>query len=221
MLYTYMVAPPQNLHFSKKHWFLQCFRHILTSRFGKLRLGGHISSSYIKIYDIHCTTKKCGMFRNTSVSKTEKLKNWKTVFSRDIQEEILHKKTVFQFFSFLVLSPEMFRKSSVSKTEKLKNWKTVFSRDIQGEILHKKTVFQFFSFVSGNVPEEFRKQNWKTEKLFFPETSRERFSIKKKTVFQFFSFLVLSPEMFRKSSVSKTEKLKNWFFQRDPGRDSP
>ena len=166
-----MVAPPQNLHFSKKHWFLQCFRHILTSRFGKLRLGGHISSSYIKINDIHCTTKKCGMFRNTSVSKTEKLKNWKTVFSRDIQEEILH----------------------------------------------KKTVFQFFSFVSGNVPEEFRKQNWKTEKLFFPETSRERFSIKK----QFFSFSVLSPEMFRKSSVSKTEKLKNCFFQRHPGRDSP
>ena len=72
--------PPKNLHFSKKHWFLQCFRHILTSRFGKLRLGGHISSSYIRIYDIHCTTKKCGMFRNTSVSKTEKLKNWKTVF---------------------------------------------------------------------------------------------------------------------------------------------
>ena len=97
----------------------------------------------------------------------------------------------------------MFRKSSVSKTEKLKNWKTVFSREIQGEILHKKTVFQFFSFVSGNVPEYFRKQNWKTEKLFFPETSRERFSIKK----QFFSFLVLSPEMFRNTSVSKTEKL--------------
>ena len=95
--------------------------------------------------------------------------------------------------------PEYFRKQ---------NWKTVFSRDIQGEILHKKTVFQFFSFVSGNVPEEFRKQNWKTEKLFFPERSRERFSVKK----QFFSFLVLSPEMFRKSSVSKTEKLKNCFF---------
>ena len=74
-IYIYMVAPPQNLHFSKKHWFLLCFRHILTSRFGKLRLGGHISSSYIKIYDIHCTTKRCGMFRNTSVSKTEKLKN--------------------------------------------------------------------------------------------------------------------------------------------------
>ena len=73
----------------------------------------------------------------------------------------------------------MFRKSSVSKTEKLKNWKTVFSRDIQGEILHKKTVFQFFSFVSGNVPEYFRKQNW------------------------------------------KTKKLKNCFFQRHPGRDSP
>ena len=132
--------------------------------------------------------------------------NWKTeklFFPETSRERFSIKK---QFFSFLVLSPEMFRKSSVSKTEKLKNWKTVFSREIQGEILHKKTVFQFFSFVSGNVPEYFRKQNWKTEKLFFPETSRERFSIKK----QFFSFLVLSPEMFRKSSVSKTEKLKNW-----------
>ena len=119
-IYVYIWwPPPQNLHFSKKHWFLQCFRHILTFRFGKLRLGGHISSSYIKINDIHCTTEKCGMFRNTSVSKTEKLKN--CFFSRDIQGEILHKKTVFQFFSFLVLSPEMFRKSSVSKTEKLKN----------------------------------------------------------------------------------------------------
>ena len=139
-----MAPPPQILYFSKQHWFLQCFRHILTSRFGKLHLGGHISSSYIKIYDIHYTAKKCGMFRNTSVSKTEKLKNWK-------------KK----------------------------------SRDIQGEILNKKTVFQFFSFVSGNVPEEFHKQNWKKKwkiaKLFFPEKSRgERFSIKK----QFFSFSV-------------------------------
>ena len=66
------------------------------------------------------------------------------------------------------------------------------------------------------VPEYFRKQNWKTEKLFFPETSRERFSIKK----QFFSFLVLSPEEFCKQNW-KTKKLKNCFFQRDPGRDSP
>ena len=201
-----MVAPPQNLHFSKKHWFLQCFRHILTSRFGKLRLGGHISSSYIKIYDIHCTTKKCGMFRNTSVSKTEKLKNWKTVFSRDIQGEILHKKTVFQFFSFSVLSPEMFRKSSVSKTEKLKNWKTVFSRGIQGEILHKKTVFQFFSFAYGSIPEEFRRQNWKTEKLFFSWRISPWISLEK-TVFQFFSFAYGTlPEHFRRQNW-KTEKL--------------
>ena len=76
IIYIYIYGgPPPKPTFFKKHWFLQCFRHILTSRFGKLRLGGHISSSYIKIYDIHCTTKKCGMFRNTSVSKTEKLKN--------------------------------------------------------------------------------------------------------------------------------------------------
>ena len=112
----------KNLHFSKKHWFLQCFRHILTSRFGKLRLGGHISSSYIKIYDIHCTTKKCGMFRKSSVSKTEKLKN--CFFPERSRERFSIKK---QFFSFSVLSPEMFRKSSVSKTEKLKN--CFFQRD--------------------------------------------------------------------------------------------
>ena len=99
------------------------------------------------------------MLRKSSVSKTEKLKNWKTVFSREIQGEILHKK---QFFSFSVLSPEMFRNTSVSKTEKLKNWKTVFSRDIQGEILHKK---QFFSFLVLS-PEMFRKSSVsKTEKL--------------------------------------------------------
>ena len=70
------------------------------------------------------------------------------------------------------------------------------------------------------VPEYFRKQNWKTEKLFFSRDIQGEI-LHKKTVFQFFSFLVLSPEMFRKSSVSKTEKQKNCFFQRHPGRDSP
>ena len=100
-------------------------------------------------------------------------------------------------------------------TEKLKNWKTVFSREIQGEILHKKTVFQFFSFAYGTIPEHFRRQNWKTEKLFFPERSRERFSSGKN------SFSVLLTEVFRNISGDKTEKLKNCFFQRDPGRDSP
>ena len=34
--------------------------------------------------------------------KTKKLKNWKTEFSIEIQEEILHMDSVFQFFSFSV-----------------------------------------------------------------------------------------------------------------------
>ena len=65
-----------------------------------------------------------------------------------------------------------------------------------------------------HVPEYFRKQNWKTEKLFFPE---RWFSIKKH------SFSVLLTELFRniRRQNWKTEKLKNCFFQRDPGRDSP
>ena len=52
------------------------------------------------------------------------------------------------------------------------------------------------------VPEYFRKQNWKTEKLFFPETSRERFSIKNSfSVFQFFSFVSGNvPEEFHKQN---------------------
>ena len=61
------------------------------------------------------------LFRNTSGTKTEKLKNWKTVFSREIQEEILHMDSVFQFFSFSVSGTisEYFRRNW--KTEKLKN----------------------------------------------------------------------------------------------------
>ncbi len=38
---------------------------------------------------------------NYSGILAEKLKNWKTVFSREIQEEILHMDSVFQFFSFI------------------------------------------------------------------------------------------------------------------------
>ena len=39
-------------------------------------------------------------FRNYFGIFPEKLKNWKTEFSRDIQAEILHMDSVFQFFSF-------------------------------------------------------------------------------------------------------------------------
>ena len=106
--------------------------------------------------------------------------------------------------------PELFRNSSGTKTKKTE--KLFFSREIQEEILHMDSVFQFFSF-SVLVRELFRNICGKTEKLFFPERSRKRFSI----WIQFFSFSVLVRELFR-NICGKTEKL---FFQRDPGRDSP
>ena len=80
---------------------------------------------------------------------------------------------------------------------------TVFSREIQGEILHKKTVFQFFSFAYGTIPEHFWRQNWKTEKLFFPERSRERFS--KNNSFSVFPFCLRNY-----SGTFPETKLKNW-----------
>ena len=52
-----------------------------------------------------------------------KLKNWKTEFSREIQEEILHMDLVFQFFSFSVFQ-FCLRNYSGIFAEKLKNWKT-------------------------------------------------------------------------------------------------
>ena len=183
-----------------------------------------------------------------------KLKNWKTEFSREIQEEILHMDSVFQFFCFSVLLTELFRNISgdiseyLRETEKLKNWKTEklknrkteFSREIQEEILHMDSVFSVFQFClrnySGIFPETFRNicgklKNWKTEKLNFPERSRKRFFIWIQffcfSVFLFFSFAYGTiPEYFRRhfgifAGNWKTEKLKNWIFQRDPGRDSP
>ena len=53
----------------------------------------------------------------------EKLKNRKIEFSREIQEEILHMDSIFQFFSFsnfLVLLTELFR-NICGETNKLKN----------------------------------------------------------------------------------------------------
>ena len=131
------------------------------------------------------------LFRNISGDKTEKLKN--VFFSREIQGEILHKKTVFQFFSFAYGSiPEHFRRQ---------NWKTVFSREIQGEILQKKKVFQFFSFAYGTIPEHFRRQNWKT--FFFMENLS--LDLSGKNSFSVFQFCL------RNSSGTFPEtKLKNW-----------
>ena len=91
--------------------------------------------------------------------KTKKLKNWKTVFSRGIQEEILHMDSVFQFFSFSVF--QFLRKYSeiVPETEKLKNWihmENLFL-DLSGK--NSFSVFQFwFRKYSGIVPALFRNE---------------------------------------------------------------
>ena len=87
--------------------------------------------------------------------KTEKQKNWKTEFSREIQEEILHMDSVFLFFSFSVFQfclrnysgtfPQSCR-NICGETQRQKNRKTEFSREIQEEILHMDSVFQFFCF---------------------------------------------------------------------------
>ena len=61
-----------------------------------------------------------GLFRNIS-GETEKLKNLKIEFSRDIQAEILHMDSVFQFFSFLVFQFFSFRNYFGIFPEKLKN----------------------------------------------------------------------------------------------------
>ena len=78
------------------------------------------------------------IFRNSSVSKTEKLKNRKTEKLNPYGESLpgslwkiqFFSFSVFQFFSFSVfqflrkyseMSAEIFRNSSVSKTEKQKN----------------------------------------------------------------------------------------------------
>ena len=154
------------------------------------------------------------LFRNISgdiseyLRETEKLKNRKTEFSREIQEEILHMDSVFQFFcfsiflffsfsvflffSFSVLLTELFR-NICGETEKQKNW--IFQRDPGRDSPYgfSFSVFLFFSFAYGTIPEYFRRHfgifagNWKTEK----------------------------------QKNWKTEKQKNWIFQRDPGRDSP
>ena len=65
------------------------------------------------------------------------------------------------------------------------------------------SVFQFFSFSAFQL---FWNRNWKTEKLNFPGTFRQRFSI----WIQFFSFLVFQFFSFRNYFEIFPEKLKNW-----------
>ena len=111
--------------------------------------------------------------------------------------------------------PELFRNTSGTKTEKLKN--CFFQRDSRRDSPYgfSFSVFQFFSFGSGTI--------WKTETLD---------AYKQIVVLASMSWLCTSssassfhygkvPELFRNTSGTKTEKLKNCFFQRDPGRDSP
>ena len=150
-----------------------------------------------------CLRNSSGTFPET------KLKNWKTVFLWRISPSISLEKTVFQFFSFSVLLTELFRNISGDKTKKLKNWKTVFLWRISPWMSLEKTVFQFFSFAYGSIPGHFRRQNWKTEKLFFYGESLPGSLWKK----QFFSFLVFQ-FCLRNSSGDKTKKLKNCFLWR-------
>ena len=110
-------------------------------------------------------------------------------------------KISFSVFQFCL------RNSSGTFPEtKLKNWKTVFLWRISPWMSLEKTVFQFFSFAYGTLPEHFRRQNWKTEKLFFYGESLPGCLWKK----QFFSFSVLLTELFRNISGDKIKKLKNW-----------
>ena len=124
-------------------------------------------------------------FRNSSGTKTEKLKklkNRKTEFSREIQEEILHMDSVFLFFSFSVF-PFCLRNYSGIFAEKLKNW--IFQREPGRDSAYgfSFSVFLFFSFAYGTIPEYLRRH------------------------FGIFA--------------GKQKNMKNWIFQRDPGRDSP
>ena len=113
------------------------------------------------------------IFRNSSVSKTEKLKNRKTEKLNPYGESLPGSLWKIHFFCFSVfqflrkyseMSPEIFRNSSVSKTEKQKNRKTESIWRISSWISLENSVFSFsvFTFsvspkifrnVSGNIPE--------------------------------------------------------------------
>ena len=98
-------------------------------------------------------------FRNYFGIFPEKLKNWKTEFSRDIQAEILHMDSVFQFLrKYSAIVPE---------TEKLKNWKTKKLKTwihMENLCLHVPgkfsfSVFQFLRKYSEIVPETEKLKN--------------------------------------------------------------
>ena len=91
--------------------------------------------------------------------------------------------------------PELFRNTSGTKTERLKN--CFFQRDPGRDSPYG------FSFSVFQFPELFRNISGGTEKLNFPGTFRQRFSI----WIQFFIFLVFQfPELFRNIS-GETEQL--------------
>ena len=118
--------------------------------------------------------------------------------------------SVFLFFSFSVLLTELFR-NICGETDKLKNW--IFQRDPGRDspygfsfIFFCFSVFLFFSFAYGTLPEHFRRQNWKTEKLFFNGESLPGSLWKK----QFFSFSVFQFCLRNSSGTFPETKLKNW-----------
>ena len=132
-------------------------------------------------------------FRNSSGTKTEKLKNW--IFQRDPGRDSPYG------FNFSVLLTELFRNISGDKTEKLKSWETVFFMENLSLDLSGKNSFSVFQFClrnsSGTFPET-KLKTWKTVFLWriSPWISLE------KTVFQF---------CLRNSSGTFPEtKLKNW-----------
>ena len=150
-----MVAPPPNLCFQQKQWYLQCFTQILACRFGKLFLGG---SHILIIYKIYMTCRE-----ETLKIQLTKLKNRKTEKLNPYGESLPGSLWKIQFFSFSV-SLQIFRNSSVSKTEKQKNWKNWKTESIwriSPWISLENSVFQFFCFsvfqfwfrnYSGNFP---------------------------------------------------------------------
>ena len=171
-----------------------------------LDLSGKFSFSVFLFFSFSANIPKClrkysGIY--SSVSKTEKQKNWKTEKLKNwihVENLFLDLSGKFSFsvFQFLrkysEMSPEIFRNSSVSKTEKLKNRKTE------------------------------KQKNWKTEKLnpygeFLPGSlwKIQFFSF---SVFQFLrKYSEMSAEIFRNSSVSKTQKQKNWKPESTPRLD--
>ena len=170
-----MVALQKNLCSVQKQWYLQCFTHILASRFWELLLGRapYINNTY-KIDDMKWRDSQKTIIQLFLPYDAIKLKNW-------IHMENLFlnvpgkKKIVFQFYSF-------FRKySRIVPEPKLKNWIHMenFFLNVPGK--NRFSVLQFFLAIFRNS------SRTKTEKLNPYGESLPGY-LWKKTVFQCFSF---------------------------------